>query len=56
MNYTFIGLVIGVAAASIYTEYIKKKSKEKKRTIQVPKDVIKLKEDIDIKEINDNNK
>lgn len=51
MNYTFIGLVIGVATASVYTEYIKKKSKEKKRTIQVPKEVVKLKEDIDIKEI-----
>ncbi len=51
MNYTFIGIVIGVAAASTYIEYIKKKSKEKKRTIQVPKEVVKLKEDIDIKEI-----
>lgn len=51
MNYTFIALVIAVAVSSAYIEYVKKKGREKKIKIDVPKNIIKLKEDVEIKKI-----
>lgn len=56
MSYSFIPIVIGVAAASYYIESVKKKSKQKNNKIEIPKNTFKLVEKDDIKDIKEKNK